>query len=174
MDHPSAKSVAHRVFRSLPGEWSLERIAVSRNNFQPGGRFSGSARFQPQANSSTASGLEYLYTEEGEFTFAGGKLTAKRHYVWRYDERSDTISVWFVRTDDHTRADYLYHEVEFAKASPGSSTVTAGASHLCVRDLYGVKYTFHISEDKVHSWRLLCEVKGPAKDYTLDSAYSRL
>ncbi|KAJ2978806.1 hypothetical protein NUW58_g7378 [Xylaria curta] len=133
--------IAGAVFRSLLGEWSLERELISKLPSHPSGRFSGTAKFllrtgttdgrehqfppshtTQDASDSTDSpdlGLEYLYIEDGEFTATGTNMRfrATRRYIWRYDEASDKLSVWFARTDDQARADYLFHEVEFIPPS---------------------------------------------------------
>ncbi|KAI5859575.1 FAD/NAD(P)-binding domain-containing protein [Durotheca rogersii] len=92
-----ARFVAGAVFRSLLGEWRLERDLVSRLPSHPSGRFVGTARFllragtadgQPLAPALSSAGacaggnysgttaqkqvpawgLEYLYVEDGTFT----------------------------------------------------------------------------------------------------------
>lgn len=130
----SARFVAGAVFRSLLGEWILERDIVSRLPSHPSGRFVGTARFElragtadgrPSSSSSSSKtdddddlGLEYLYVEDGEFSASNGmKFRATRRYVYRYDERRDKLSAWFVRTDDQMRADYLFHDLEFVVPS---------------------------------------------------------
>lgn len=121
--------VAGAVFRSLLGEWVLERDLVSRLPGHPSGRFVGTARFLLREGTADGReppgeeedlGLEYLYVEDGEFRAAGDgmRFRATRRYVYRYDERRDRLSAWFVRTDDPLRADYLFHEVDFV--GPGS------------------------------------------------------
>ncbi|KAI0482572.1 hypothetical protein GGR56DRAFT_194771 [Xylariaceae sp. FL0804] len=211
--------VAGAVFRSLLGEWRLERELVSRRPDHPSGHFSGTARFllrrgtaDGRAKTTMANddggdpGLEYLYIEDGDFTAAAGpgsgmRFRATRRYVWRYDEARDALSVWFARTDDHARADYLFHELEFFAADgvglgegggqtepararadgtrPGGRTGGRGgwrakASHLCVEDLYDVHYEFGFKAVNLAEWRLGYTVKGPKKDYTIDGVYRRL
>lgn len=214
------KYVARAVFRSLSGEWQLERDLVSKLPSHPTGHWSGTARFllrqgtkdgrqcadpvnvesgkedQNQNSEEEDSVLEYLYIEEGEFkTTAGLSFQATRRYVWRYDERTDRLSVWFVRTGDkfsrkdprrdeeQMRADYLFHEVEFI-VPEGYGTRSdddgskhkgweAKAGHLCVEDFYDVKYDFNFKAVNLRDWRLSYTVKGPQKDYTIDGTYMR-
>ncbi|KAI1496206.1 hypothetical protein F5X99DRAFT_83493 [Biscogniauxia marginata] len=131
-------------------------------------------------------GLEYLYVEDGEFTALGGlSFRATRRYVWRYDEARDRLGVWFARTDDAARADYLFHEVEFIVDPPqedeeeksgrdGSGVGwQARASHLCVEDLYDVRYEFGFRAVNLREWKLGYAVRGPKKDYTIDGVYRR-
>ena len=138
-----ARFVAGAVFRSLLGEWRIERDIVSQLPSHPSGRFVGTARFllrdgtadgRPTTISSASPqqsqkeqedqgqdlGLEYLYIEDGEFVAAGAggmRFPATRRYVYRYDEARDVLSAWFVRVDDRARADYLFHELEFVVPS---------------------------------------------------------
>ncbi|RYP08635.1 hypothetical protein DL764_001763 [Monosporascus ibericus] len=122
-----ARFVARAVFRSLLGEWSLERDIVSRLPSHPSGRFVGTARFllragtadgRPGTDPDADLGLEYLYVEDGEFSASNGmRFRATRRYVYRYDEARDRLSVWFARPDDPARADYLFHELDFVVPS---------------------------------------------------------
>ncbi|KAI1820201.1 hypothetical protein F4861DRAFT_533852 [Xylaria intraflava] len=214
------KFIAAAVFRSLLGEWSLERDLTSKLPSHPSGRFVGTAKFllrtgtidgrenkfqTPHAEGGSAGnaagtanlGLEYLYIEDGEFIAAGTNMRfrATRRYVWRYDETDDKLSVWFARTDDPMRADYLFHEVEFEPLpSPAAdsenenqiqgalkseslegrgSSWRAGASHLCIKDWYDVHYKFFFKAVNLSGWRLGYSVHGPKKDYTIDGTYRR-
>lgn len=209
-----ARFVAAAAFRSLLGEWHLERTLASRLPSHPSGRFVGTARFHLRkgtldgrphshgAHSELGLGLEYLYVEDGVFTARdnpGLSFRATRRYVWRYDEEADRLSVWFARTDDAARADYLFHEVEFlvpadadedemaAATGTGSAAEEKGAdgrkktkrgwlakaSHLCIEDLYDVHYEFNFRAVNLNEWKLAYSVKGPKKDYTIDGVYRR-
>lgn len=205
-----ARFVAGAVFRSLLGEWRLERDLTSRLPSHPSGRFVGTARFllregtldgRPHshgAKSELGLGLEYLYVEDGVFTARdtpGLSFRATRRYVWRYEEERDRLSVWFARTDDPARADYLFHEVEFLApadeeamaAADGTGAAAdakviskekkrgwlARASHLCVEDLYDVNYEFHFRAVNLREWKLAYSVRGPKKDYTINGVYRR-
>ncbi|KAI0905578.1 hypothetical protein F4823DRAFT_627721 [Ustulina deusta] len=216
--------ISAAVFRSLLGEWSLERDLVSKLPSHPSGRFVGTAKFllrtgtadgrehkflttrspgeSDDATDISDMGLEYLYIEDGEFTAAGTNMRfrATRRYVWRYEEGSDTLSVWFARTDDQARADYLFHEVEFipppslaVDGNDGGQTQSlvkdirekqkylgdqsdcwrAKASHLCVQDLYDVHYEFFFKAVNLREWKLRYSVHGPKKDYTINGIYRR-
>ena len=177
------------VFRSLLGEWKLERTLVSRRTSHPSGHFSGTAKFllregtkdgrdaafkKMEANGDV--GYEYLYVEEGDFKADNGMtFRASRRYIWRYDEKKDKISVWFAQTDDQRRADYLFHEVEFQVPTDGkdSESWEATAGHLCIDDFYNVQYQFHFAAVNLTDWRLSYTVNGPQKDYTIDGVYTR-
>ncbi|KAI0397823.1 hypothetical protein F5Y17DRAFT_464476 [Xylariaceae sp. FL0594] len=192
--------IAAAVFRSLLGEWRLERDLVSKLPSHPSGRFLGTAKFLLRSGTvdgrehkfpAPDAGLEYLYVEDGEFAAAGTNMRfrATRRYIWRYDEARDRLSVWFARTDDQTRADYLFHELEFIPPPSllSEDTITghralhggerdcwrAKASHLCVEDLYDVHYEFAFKAVNLREWKLGYSVHGPRKDYTIAGAYSR-
>ncbi|KAI1147654.1 hypothetical protein F4825DRAFT_465547 [Nemania diffusa] len=204
--------IAAAVFRSLLGEWNLDRDLVSKLPSHPSGRFIGTAKFllrtgtadgrehefstsrptgeSPVSIDTSDMGLEYLYIEDGEFIAAGTNMRfrATRRYIWRYDEASDKLSVWFARTDDQARADYLFHELEFipppslaAGGDNGNQTRTedrddrwrAKSSHLCIQDLYDVHYEFLFRAVNLQEWKLGYSVHGPKKDYTIRGTYTR-
>ncbi|KKY34057.1 putative pyridine nucleotide-disulfide [Diaporthe ampelina] len=210
--------VARAVFRSLLGEWQLERDLVSKLPSHPSGHWSGTARFllregtadgnrcattNGATNGDSAGdgdsyddddpGLEYLYIEEGNFTATNGMaFRATRRYVWRYDEKTDKLSVWFARTGDkfarndpqreeeQMRADYLFHEIEFLVPEghghgdySGGRGWLARSDHLCIEDFYDVKYEFLFNAVNLKEWTLGYTVNGPQKDYTIDGTYRR-
>lgn len=175
--------VAKAVFRSLLGEWNLERDIASQLPSHPSGHFSGTAKFllrdgtadgRESVAPGTDLGMEYLYIEEGDFkAYNGFTFRATRRYVYRYDEQADKLSVWFVKTDDQKKADYLFHEVNFAKPEDETKGWTATSGHLCIDDFYDVKYDFGFQAVNLRDWRISYSVKGPKKDYTIDSTYTR-
>ena len=201
----SPRFVARAVFRSLLGTWKLERDLVSKLPSHPTGHFSGTGRFLLRRQ--TSDGLrcatdgtpaapphdeegeawEYLYIEEGEFKTEGGfGFRATRRYVWRYDERRDVLSVWFVKPEDDRRADYLFHEVEFGmpgesggggRGGGGGGKLGKGwpakAGHLCIDDFYNVQYDFAFQAVNLREWSVGYTVKGPKKDYTIRGTYTR-
>ena len=91
----SAKFVARAVFRSLLGEWKLERDLISKLPSHPSGHFSGTAKFLLREGTRDGResefdalredgdpGLEYLYVEEGDFRASNGlTFRATRRYV---------------------------------------------------------------------------------------------
>ncbi|KAL2271393.1 hypothetical protein VTJ83DRAFT_764 [Remersonia thermophila] len=188
----SGRFVARAVFRSLLGEWKLDRRISSLLPSHPSGHFRGTARFLLREGTGDGRessfyravaagqdpGWEYLYVEEGDFEADNGlTFRATRRYVWRYDEEKDKLSVWFVRTDDPKRADYLFHEVDFVAPAAGQADESGGweatAGHLCIEDFYDVQYLFNFKAVNLGDWRLEYTVKGPKKDYTIEGRYSR-
>ncbi|KAK8874231.1 FAD/NAD(P)-binding domain-containing protein [Apiospora arundinis] len=182
-----AKFVAHAVFRSLLGEWKLERDLASKLPSHPSGRFVGTAKFLLRQGTTDGRsipdegdlGMEYLYIEDGNFTASNGmSFRATRRYVWRYDEARDVLSVWFAKTDDNMRADYLFHDIEFIVPSAEDEVAQnrgwqAKASHLCIEDLYNVQYEFKFQAVNLKEWRIGYSVNGPKKDYTISGVYRR-
>lgn len=191
--------VARGVFRSLLGEWRLERDLTSRLPSHPSGKFVGTAQFLLRERTSeglqcaadpnsTAScdedggeDLEYLYIEDGEFkTTSGFGFRATRRYIWRYDSNKDIISVWFAKPDDQKRADYLFHEIDFESPPSGDDRRRetegwkAKAGHLCIDDYYNVKYEFAFNKVNVKKWSIEYTVNGPKKDYTIHGTYERI
>ncbi|KIH91969.1 pyridine nucleotide-disulfide oxidoreductase [Sporothrix brasiliensis 5110] len=177
--------VARAVFRSLQGTWKLDRTLTSRLPSHPSGRFVGTAEFRLRQR--TKDGMseseklgeededefEYLYVEDGIFTALNGpSFQATRRYVWRYNARDDRMSVWFARTDDSSRADYLFHALEFSPSLMRKGW-KATAGHLCIDDFYDVHYEFGVSGVNVTNWTLEYGVRGPKKDYTIFGTYRR-
>ncbi|KAK4167140.1 hypothetical protein QBC43DRAFT_231101 [Cladorrhinum sp. PSN259] len=191
----AGKFVARAVFRCLLGEWRLERQLISKLPSHPSGHFSGTAKFLLRRGTRDGReaefdrlgpdgdpGLEYLYVEEGDFKASNGfTFRATRRYIWRYNEAKDKLSVWFAKTDDQKRADYLFHQIDFDvpeyDPSKESSNSTRGwhakSGHMCIDDYYDVKYEFHFQAVNLKDWRLGYTVKGPQKDYSIDGVYSR-
>lgn len=191
--------VARGVFRSLLGEWRLERDLTSRLPSHPSGTFVGTAQFllrerTPEGLQCAADpnsiiscdeeggeDLEYLYVEDGEFkTTSGFGFRATRRYIWRYDSKKDVISVWFAKPDDQKRADYLFHEIEF-ESPPSEDNKRrekegwkAKAGHLCIDDYYNVKYDFAFNRINLEKWSIEYTVNGPKKDYTIHGTYERI
>jgi hypothetical protein len=199
-----ARYLARAVFRALLGTWHLERELKSALPSHPSGKFTGTVTFV--LRSGTRDGLpdvkdgsedakdsgiaeEYLYTEEGDFvTDNGMRFTARRQYVWRYDEKLDELSVWFVKPEEPKRVDYLFHEVRFKTPAPEaeaagnpqlrrlgavSKTWHAESGHLCIDDFYDVAYEFEFAAVALERWTVGYQVKGPKKDYRIHGVYTR-
>ncbi|KAK4681249.1 hypothetical protein QC764_105780 [Podospora pseudoanserina] len=185
----SGKFVAKAVFRSLLGEWKLERKLTSKLPSHPSGHFSGTASFLLREGTRDGReaefdkivqeggdiGMEYLYIEEGDFEADSGfTFRATRRYIWRYNENKDELSVWFAKTDDQKRADYLFHKVEFTvPKDDNEKSWKATAGHMCIKDYYDVKYDFRFKAVNLVDWNLAYTVNGPQKDYTIDGTYTR-
>ncbi|MBV7378367.1 DUF6314 family protein [Maritimibacter dapengensis] len=91
-----------------------------------------------------------LYHEAGELQMEGAPvMAATRDYLWR--ERDDGIDVYF---DDGR----FFHRV-------GPT-----AAHWCDPDQYDVSYDFTLWPD----WASVWDVRGPRKNYRMESAYTRI
>ena len=193
--------VAPAVFRSLHGSWILNRTYNSRHPQHPSGVNTGTAEFIPRQASSLSSSpstsqapqgihsdsnkLEYLYSEHTELTNSAGlNLAETKHYIYQYDEPTDKLEVYFTRQDSGSSLDSLFHQVEFdirapldlENAPPPPDLKTpwkARGSHCCSLDTYEVRYMFYFKGADVERWRIEYEVKGPKKDYSMETWYTR-
>ncbi|QSZ29957.1 hypothetical protein DSL72_004475 [Monilinia vaccinii-corymbosi] len=174
--------VAKAIFRSLQGTWMLSRSLKSSRSSFPSGTFTGTAQFLPRYPTAPSFDSEYLYIEAGDFvTDTGMRFRASRRYAYRYREDTDTLSLWFVKTDDSLSVDYLFHEMEMVvpeardgdKQEGKSTGWRAKSSHLCIADTYDVQYEFRFKGVNVREWRQEYSVKGPHKDYSIENEYKR-
>ncbi|HUF55610.1 MAG TPA: DUF6314 family protein [Thermohalobaculum sp.] len=126
------------------GAWVIRRQIDDRQAGERG-RLVGRAVLEPSDE-----GLEYR--EEGLLEMNGRLLQAERRYRWRF-EAEGRVRVLFA---DGSR---------FHSFIPGRPV----ADHLCGDDRYEVAYAFE--EDR---WSSRWDVRGPAKDYVLETWYSRV
>jgi len=125
------------------GDWRLERVIT--NAVGPDAVFSGQAQFLPQAD-----GLKLL--ESGEMRMEGqAPMRAERVYLWR--EGATGIEVFF---DDGR----FFHHI--------SGGERPEAHHDCAPDVYDVAYDFSLWP----TWTAVWQVKGPRKDYRMESRYT--
>lgn len=93
-------------------------------------------------------------------------------YAHRYCESSDMLSVWFIKPESNKVVDYLFHELEILPREEGSGWKVK-AHHLCIDDTYDVAYEFRFRGFNLEEWTLKYSVKGPSKDYSIESVYRR-
>ena len=128
------------------GRWAIAREIEDRRSGGTG-VLEGEAVFTP-----TDYGL--FYEESGLLRMGGGAaLRAERRYRWVFGE--GRVEVFF-------DTGLPFHD--FAPEG-----VSAGTEHLCGADLYRVRYDF----SGWPGWAAVWTVAGPAKDYTMRTAYSR-
>ncbi|KAL5345630.1 hypothetical protein ACLOAV_009384 [Pseudogymnoascus australis] len=191
------KFVAKAIFRSLQGNWVLNRTIKSNISTYPSGSLIGTARFYPRRPTAEGFAAEYLYVEDGDFrTDTGMQFRATRRYVYRYAEAEDKLSVWFVKPDNKT-VDYLFHELQMICPHPTASEQTSSTSHgvdetdpkglvpakdrrwkatshhLCIDDTYDPEYEFAFRGVEVVKWSVGYHVRGPHKDYWIGSVFTR-
>lgn len=188
---PQGRFLPRALFRALLGPWTLNRTIKSRHPGYPSGKLIGTAHFHPRTPTDSAFDAEYLFVEDGDFvTETGIRFRASRRYVYRYAERDDKLSVWFVKTDNLT-VDYLFHELEIISPhdghEQGETKEKAGvvvqpekdrrwkarAHHLCIDDTYDPEYEFEFAGVEVREWSVGYSVKGPQKDYWIGSVFTR-
>ncbi|KAF4551480.1 Hypothetical protein D9617_13g099800 [Elsinoe fawcettii] len=164
-----SKAPLQAIFQGLLGTWQLRRSLTSKLPGYPSGTFEGTATFTP-SEAFNKSGL--LYHEIGTLvTDQGFQLKADRKYIYRHSPDDEKISAWFVKeVDGKDDVDYLYHELEFDHEQ---DRWVARGDHLCVNDMYWAFYDFRLDDDKLSMWGLKHQVKGPDKDYSTDTAYTR-
>ena len=186
----SALFVAPAVFRSLHGSWILNRTYISRHPDYPSGVSTGTAEFiarQAESSPSTSqeiqtlngepTNLEYLYSEQTELTTSAGlKLAGTKQYIYQYDEPKDKLEVYFAKRDSGSSIDTLFHQIDFevpSESAPPKTPWGAKGSHWCSPDTYEVGYAFYFKGADVERWKIVYEVKGPKKDYTMETWYTR-
>lgn len=129
------------------GTWRLTRRIDDRRAGMTG-RFTGQATFRPE-------GADLAYREDGILRLGeGAGLVASRAYRWR--ATPDGLEILF---EDGR----FFHA--FALDAP-----QAVAGHDCGADRYEVQYDFR---DWPH-WRAVWGVRGPRKDYCMESLYAPL
>ena len=171
--------VAAAIFRALHGCWKLNRIYTSHLPEYPSGPSSGTAEFIPRKasilpNSTDTSKIEYLYSEKTILTTSTGlQLQGSQQYIYRYDEPNDKLVVYFAKRDDYATLDYLFHQVNLESSPDPSKPWGAKSSHFCSPDNYEVGYNFFFKGADLERWMIEYEVKGPKKDYTMQTWYTR-
>ena len=171
---------ARDIFNTLNGPWQLSRKFLSEGGSKNFGNLEGTATFTSRRQIDGSPDGEKLYSEVGDFvTTEGLKSETYRQYAWRFDTLTQAIDVWFVKADDQKSVDYLYHTLKFSDSNierPRNTNVfelTASGDHLCNKDNYQVKYIFHVENRSVTRWTSTTTVRGPSKDYVLESTYTR-
>ena len=180
---PSLKILPENVFTALHGHWTLYRRLASDICPYPSGVFQGTASFEMRSPTDPAYDAEYLYLEHGEFSSEQGlKIPATRRYVYRFQRDINTISAWFVKAEDGSYVDYLFHNVNFTACQQEAFLpvngrrryfLQAAGQHLCVEDDYRANYLFKFDDCQCDEWELTYNVKGPKKAYSATAQYIR-
>lgn len=165
---------AAAAFRGMQGTWKLHRKVGSRLPSMPNGLFEGTAHFHPRNPTDPTYSAEYLYTEDGTLTMDNGMtFPATRRYAYRYQEKSDTISAWFMDGDGLTVGDF-FNTLEFYRPLDVEHGWMAKGHHWCSPDTYKSNCEFRFRGASLETFGITYEVSGPKKDYSHESWYSRL
>jgi len=114
----------------------------------------GEAMIAARGDTATAICAETLMID-----YAGQRFAGEQTMLWRFDDADGPTL--FSRDGRFLVAMRFRQDGGLARAS---------FSHECNEDLY--KGAAEISDES--SWRLVWNVRGPRKDYTLDTRYSRI
>lgn len=129
---------------AFAGRWQLRRRIADRLAGRDG-TLTGHAVFVPQGDTAR-------YEEIGVLRFPGmAPLHASRRYLWRRTQGG--IAVLF-------EGGQPFHRIDAA----------AQDRHWCDPDTYDVCYRF---EDWPEGWSTVWEVRGPRKNYRMESDYRR-
>lgn len=136
-----------RRIEAFAGRWQITRQITDRRGGAPG-RFTGAALLHADGTGG------WIWEESGQLRLGeGAPLTATRRYLWQ--ETGARITLLF--------EDGRY----FHSFDPNAARATA--QHDCPPDLYDVTYDF----SSWPVWRSHWEVRGPRKDYRMDSWHRR-
>lgn len=137
-------------FAFFEGEWVFDRFITGSFAMK------GFASFLPFQDVTPS----YSYREDGEFTTPhGDHFPFYRDYI--YCLNPDSIDVYFA---SHQKKQGHFYRLNF------SSDNKASGSHLCRDDFYKATYTF-LNEN---NFSLQFEVKGPRKDFLIETTFKRL
>ena len=106
----------------------------------------------------------------------GFEMQATRRHVYRYKATPPSISVWFVKGDGLS-ADYHFHDMKHWEKAYDDTSKPSGwqakGEHLCEADMYYPVYLFQFRGSNVEKFRVSYTVKGPTKDYTSSTWFTR-
>ncbi len=135
-------------FKSLAGSWRLKR------EISTGETLDGKAVFEAISNTA------FLMREEGQLILLNkAQIPASKLWYWHLRD-GEVLEVTY-DADRHK----TYHLVKLATSEKGWQ---GEAQHLCGSDLYSGEYSF-----KENGFEIIQTVKGPKKDYTVRSFYSK-
>lgn len=135
-------------FKSLAGSWKLKR------EISTGETLHGKAVFESISNTA------FLMCEEGDLTLPNGQIIqASRNWYWHL-VNTDTLEITY---DEALIEDY--HLIQLSKVD---TSLIGSAHHLCGADHYSGDYQF-----LENRFEIIQTIKGPKKDYTVSSIYSK-
>ncbi len=174
--------IAKAVFRSLLGHWVLQRDVVNKLPSHPSQRFHGMVTFLLREGTGDGGeesddfdvGLEYLLVGKGMAHVPTSQ--SFRPTIWRYNEKTDKLSVWSGRTDDPRKADRRIYDINFVSLSDndvGTGKWEATAGNPCEDGVHNVKYEFAFRAVNLEEWRLAYTVKDADGEHAIESVYRR-
>lgn len=138
------------------GEWRFKRSIQGTANKKPMAHAVGTAVFMQQ-------GSDLFYREDGRITYADTGHSNDAYRAYRYDIKTDSVSVYHASGEDTGK-----HYQDYAFETP--KRLVATEDHQCRDDCYNAVYDL-LDEN---SYSLTTIVKGPKKDYTMQTVYTRV
>ncbi len=201
-DSSNFDSVLFLIFGNFKGKWKLSRTITSSNPNLPSGTFSGVVSFEDITKSANPNNeyTDLLYDEKGTFTSNSGfQFNGYKQYIYRYNHRSNQMSVWFVKIDSEKEPDYIFHNIvafqdtdiggedhrlQGRSMAPEDNRLkfpgiqAEGEMHLCGNDEYNTHYWFELQKndniDVLQKFTISYSVSGPRKDYQTIAVYERI
>lgn len=135
------------------GSWAMARRIDDRRGARIGAA-SGEAIFAVGADDATM-----ICTEALTIDYGGRRLAGQQATIWRFDD-TEGPALYF-------RDGRFFFAMRFRQED---SRLRAAFSHDCGEDRY--EGAASIADE--NNWRLVWNVSGPRKDYSLDTFYSRI
>ncbi|KAH7700574.1 hypothetical protein AAVH_32303 [Aphelenchoides avenae] len=155
---------ASTIFASLAGTWRLTR-RISDRLSQLHADVEGTATFSATPSEPS----ELHYDEQVTVRWSHGEQsTASKKYHYRLNAADESITQFNCVGDAQTELERMY-DLRFE--AKGGSRLVAKGDFLCGQDRYKASYDFASSLDR---FRLDYEVRGPKKDYSTFTVYSRV
>lgn len=162
MKFTSKMQSTKQVFENLIGIWSIKRILGNYGTAEGIAKFTLQNHSQTTTNSSDEKLLVINYREDLKVKYdinlgPNVENSAYKEYVYSYDLARDKIIKKFADGN-------LFYElsIDFDKQ-------TAMGDHLCQKDLYKATYSF----SHPHNFVLTYYVKGPEKDYAIETEFRK-
>ena len=162
------------LYQHLVGRtFKFHRTLVSRLDSMPSGTVDGSCTFKALEHSITP---DLLYAEEGVLRLPSSltPLTVSQRYIYSFPSNDSHLDIHFVKRNSQER-DYIFLSLALTNTA---DRIESCDTHLCINDLYKASFTFHGLDPHAEEvgegfgFRIVYDVKGPAKDYTSDTTYS--
>lgn len=103
------------------------------------------------------------YHENGQIKLPNGmKLDVSQSYIYRYDEESDSLDIFFSKVGESQEIDRPFIRLKF---SPVDEGWLAKAYHLCGEDHYHASYLISFSGLNITKMEVVFDVLGPKKNY---------